>query len=278
MLLVNFLVRLWEPLPLKSNYRIKSVPGFEGSYLIDTDGVAWTLKDAANRDDAIEFGGRRWRRMAPRPQSNGYLRVSFCRAGVIQDYLLHSVVLTAFIGPRPAGNQAAHNNGVRHDNRLENLRWATIVDNHADKRKHGTHIQGSAQWNARLTDESVMEIRRRYAAGECSEVLASCFGIRHSQVSRIVRGQQWKHLPVIRVLGKAKQRGATSQYIGVTWNKKRQKWRAYISVDGREKSSLHAVEYDAAIARDLMALQYMSPGTRMNFPTGQLSGAETAPH
>lgn len=52
---------------------------------------------------------------------------------------VHKCVLTAFVGPRPTPkHQAAHGNGISIDNRVENLRWATPLENSADKYVHGT--------------------------------------------------------------------------------------------------------------------------------------------
>lgn len=49
---------------------------------------------------------------------------------------VHKLVLEAFVCPRPAGMVCCHINGNPSDNRLENLRWGTLHDNAADKRRH----------------------------------------------------------------------------------------------------------------------------------------------
>ena len=51
---------------------------------------------------------------------------------------IHSLVLEAFVGPRPEGYVACHNNGIPTDNRAENLRWDTQANNNNDKITHGT--------------------------------------------------------------------------------------------------------------------------------------------
>lgn len=52
--------------------------------------------------------------------------------------LVHKLVLEAFVGPRPPGMEACHNNGDGCDNRLSNLRWDTHRANMADQFEHGT--------------------------------------------------------------------------------------------------------------------------------------------
>jgi hypothetical protein len=50
---------------------------------------------------------------------------------------------------------------------------------------------------AKLTAETVMEIRRRWAAGEPQNKLGAEFGVRGQTINGIGHGKSWKHLPVI---------------------------------------------------------------------------------
>lgn len=63
-------------------------------------------------------------------QLNGYIAHS--------GRLVHVMVLEAFVGPRPDGYHAAHEDGTRDNNRLSNLAWKTPAENAADRRRHGT--------------------------------------------------------------------------------------------------------------------------------------------
>jgi hypothetical protein len=47
---------------------------------------------------------------------------------------------------------------------------------------------------AKLTEEEVAEIRKRYAAGELQRVLADEYQVRQQAISKIVRGERWKVL------------------------------------------------------------------------------------
>lgn len=88
---------------------------------------------------------------------NGYASVGIRRYGKKKRWFIAPMVLEAFVGPRPSGLQAAHNNGKSSDNRLVNLRWATPLENTRDKIEHGTS-------NAVLTDEAVEAARLDWAA------------------------------------------------------------------------------------------------------------------
>lgn len=71
----------------------------------------------------------------------GYLRVSLGSRSARKP--VHTLVLTAFVGPRPTGMEACHNNGDHTDNRLVNLRWDTRRENQRDRVRHGTHHNSS---------------------------------------------------------------------------------------------------------------------------------------
>lgn len=56
--------------------------------------------------------------------------------------------------------------------------------------------RGTAVANARLTDEQVQAIRRRYEAGKVSQqVLADEYGVSQRLISSIVRRKAWAHVP-----------------------------------------------------------------------------------
>lgn len=129
----------------------------------------------------------------PNPK-NRYLYVALCNAGAQKGFTVHRLVLTAFVGPRPDGMQACHNNGVPSDNRLVNLRWDTSKRNHADQVLHGTQPIGTRNPQARLTEADVLEIRSRIKNGELLKSIATDFGVARSTISQIKLGRNWQWL------------------------------------------------------------------------------------
>ena len=72
------------------------------------------------------------------PGSNkGYPQVILSADGVRTTCTIHKLVMLSFVGPRPDGMQIRHLNGVRSDNHLENLKYGTSKENHADTVLHG---------------------------------------------------------------------------------------------------------------------------------------------
>lgn len=83
-----------------------------------------------------------------------------------------------------------HRCGIYQCVRPDHLYVGTGVENSADSRRHGTLQLGEGHGNAKVTDDQVAEIRRRYAAGDTQTVIAADFPVTQAQVSNIVRGVQ----------------------------------------------------------------------------------------
>jgi hypothetical protein len=117
-----------------------------------------------------------------RANATGYLTVM---VGV-KPRKVHALVLETFVGPRPEGHDACHNDGDRTNNVLANLRWATRAENMADARVHGTDSRCDRHPAAKLTWEQVRDIRARYAAGELQKHLAPQYGVSKAHVSYVI--------------------------------------------------------------------------------------------
>lgn len=110
---------------------------------------------------------------------------------------VHRLVLKAYGGlPPSAVHEARHLNGNSLDNRPSNLAWGTRLENTADAIRHGTLGPGMRARRRKLTDQQVLEIRRRYGAGERSVNLAQEFGVHRDYIPQIVKGKAWSCLPL----------------------------------------------------------------------------------
>ena len=171
----------------------KPVDGYVGYYEVSNMGRvrSVTRVDCAGRTrySRILKGGR---------SPKGYLSVGLYKDKSLKGFRVSRLVLAAFVGPCPTGMEAAHNNGDERDDRLDNLRWDTHLNNCADKKLHGTNKApsfGEGNHASKLTDESVALIRKLALSGVQQKDLARQFGVNRSTMSFAVRGKTWKHVP-----------------------------------------------------------------------------------
>lgn len=94
--------------------------------------------------------------------------------------------------PPSARHEAAHSCG-RGNHACVNPRhlyWATPSENQCERADHGTSNRGTRQWQAKLTEDDVREIRRRLGF-ESQTAIARDFGVNQSTVSDIKTGKKW---------------------------------------------------------------------------------------
>lgn len=132
--------------------------------------------------------------LKPTKNHKGYLRVSLSGDDGSKTVSVHSIVLSAFVGPRPEGFHGCHKDGCKSNNVLSNLKWASASENEADKLLHGTKARGSRAGAAKLTEEQVKEIHAAKASGQrtwgCEE-MAKRFGVARSTITDVASGVTW---------------------------------------------------------------------------------------
>jgi len=163
------------------------VPNWPG-YRVSNTGILQSCRN---------HGGRltnNWRVKKPSMSRDGYKMIGLHNKRKILFTSIHSLVLSAFIGPRPIGLQACHNNSNKKDNTLLNLRWDTPKANIADRDKNGPTSQGERNGRAKIKSASVRHVRRLRREGMSFMKIAMRFGISKRQVMRIVTGFAWSHI------------------------------------------------------------------------------------
>ena len=72
--------------------------------------------------------------------SHGY---PYVQVGRGNPRTVHSLVLEAFVSPRPKGKECRHLDGNKMNSELANLCWGTPKENGEDKSRHGTAKTGA---------------------------------------------------------------------------------------------------------------------------------------
>lgn len=154
-----------------------------------------------SRNEAYEVSNqgrvrRGTRILRPNPSKDGYVTVALSRDGKERTVRIHILVCEAFHGPKPKIEyEVCHGNGIRNDNRADNLRWASRAENHADKKIHGTSANGTKHYGATLTEEQVMAARKLVAEGVPLVDVAKALRVPRGAIGDAARGRTWGHLP-----------------------------------------------------------------------------------
>ena len=168
----------------------KPIPGHPG-YEVSDHGMVRSLdrtviKHHFGIDREFCLAGRT---LALRKHPQGYRGVSL---GKQKQATVHSLVMLAFVGPRPEGAWINHRNGDKTDNRLTNLEYCTPKQN-AEHAVH-TGLQSMPPGGDKLTPADVLLINERLKQGESTVALGKEFGVSRVMISNIRTGRAWQHL------------------------------------------------------------------------------------
>jgi len=161
------------------------IPNFP-NYEITKDGRVWSFKT------------NRWLKTRPNKQGyevaelyNGMGKKKMCK--------VHTLVLTAFVGPRPKGLECRHLDSNKLNNQLSNLCWDTHTNNTKDQLQLGVHPTqnqyGSNNPLAILTETEVKQIKWLYKYRICTQTkVAKIFDVAKQTISSIVKERNWTHV------------------------------------------------------------------------------------
>ncbi|MBT2485796.1 MULTISPECIES: NUMOD4 motif-containing HNH endonuclease [unclassified Microbacterium] len=116
--------------------RWKAIPGYEGRYEASDMGRIRSLDRIAT---LVDGRTRKQRGRILRPTKRRYWCVCLSEVRPRKFATVHSLVLAAFVGPRPEGMVGRHLDDNRDDNGLANLAYGTQSDNMLDSVRNGTH-------------------------------------------------------------------------------------------------------------------------------------------
>ena len=128
----------------------KDVVGYEGYYIVSNLGRIISLSRPI-------FNGKAYFSSSPSLlrqyiSSTGYKIVTLMKNGTGRKYRVHRLVAIAFI-PNPENKPFIdHINTIRTDNRMENIRWATLHENNSNpitRQKNSDSNKGRSVWNSR---------------------------------------------------------------------------------------------------------------------------------
>lgn len=106
------------------------------------------------------------------------------------------LVASAFLAHDQTRRCVNHKNGIRCDDRIENLEWVTHQENirHAYDVLGVKNLIGEAHGMAKLTEQGVREIRKLLQAGLKQREIADMFSINQRVVWMIKHNLAWSHV------------------------------------------------------------------------------------
>ena len=105
----------------------KSVTGYEGHYVISAIGIIKSINRIININNGFRI--IQGKKLKTRNNSDGYVEVRLTKNGKTTTTFIHILIAKAFI-PNPFNKpEVNHLNGIKSDNRIQNLEWCTRMEN-----------------------------------------------------------------------------------------------------------------------------------------------------
>ncbi len=168
---------IWKPIPDYPEYEVSNL-GNVRSYRMGGNGIR---SIASNPHLLKQFTDHKHPR----------LHVNILKGNKHQVICTHRLVLMAFIGPCPPGQEGCHNDTNYLNNNLSNLRWDTRKNNRADE-VHINKYVGDNCWNSQINSTIARAIREQYQQGIAVPILATRFSIGKDAIYDILHGKSWR--------------------------------------------------------------------------------------
>ena len=212
------------------------VVGYEGMYEVSDLGRVKSLARLIRRRGGCRVMSKEMI-LKNRRLNSGYGIVGLAKDGKKKDFSVHSLVLKAFVGERPEGMYACHNNGDSSDNRLSNLRWDTQSANLLDTVKHGTHPSCDRTHcvnGHEYTPENTLRQKNGYrSCRECARIRSERNAVpgpgRHADKTHCPYGHEYTPENTMSAPGRAKRSCRACQAI-----QRRAKYAASVAAQGRQ--------------------------------------------
>jgi hypothetical protein len=172
----------------------KTIDGYEGLYEISNLGRVKSLSRIIQRDGI--FGNKKIKERIIKPSitNGGYYRLNLINNKIKTSFSIHRLLALYFLPNYENKPQVNHINGIKTDNRLENLEWCTAKENinHAFKIGLITAKNGINHNKCKLNTFEVLEIRKN--KNNTLKEISKKYNISISVISKIKHNKLWKHI------------------------------------------------------------------------------------
>ncbi|MEI7509321.1 MAG: NUMOD4 domain-containing protein [Flavobacterium sp.] len=176
----------------------KDIVGYEGHYQVSSIGRVKSLARVVESRKGI-FGNKKESFLKATKNKKGYLNLKLCikkdEVCSEKSVIVHRLVANEFLENPLNKPKVNHKNGIKDDNRVNNLEWCTGSENviHALANNLKISQKGSEHGNSKLTEEKVLEIRKIGRSKTLKEV-AKIYNVDISLISLVLLNKIWKHV------------------------------------------------------------------------------------
>lgn len=170
----------------------KQIKGFE-DYSITEYG---TIKSLAR----VLFNGKvsytsKEKILKNRVDSSGYEYISLRKNKKEYKFRIHRLVAMMFVDGYLGSLTINHKDGNKRNNHYLNLECISLYDNIQHAKNNKLHAFGIKQFNSKLNDDMVAEIRKRYIPRKVTmKFLSEEYNISEETIFDVIHKNTWKHV------------------------------------------------------------------------------------